>query len=79
MNYKKLITKNPKTCGGQLVLKGTRVTVKTVLASLASGDTPEKILKEYPSLKKEHVHAVIRLAASLANDDLPFPGLPFSL
>ena len=31
------IIRDPKICGGQPVFKGTRVTLRTVLASLAEG------------------------------------------
>lgn len=32
------IIRDPQICGGEPVFKGTRVTLRTVLASLAAGD-----------------------------------------
>jgi uncharacterized protein (DUF433 family) len=34
-------------CGGDPIFKGTRVTLRTVLASLAEGDTTERILADF--------------------------------
>lgn len=71
-----LFTTDPKVCGGQTVLRGTRVTLRTVLASLADGDSVETILRSFPSLTREQVEGVIAFAAAAAQDDLPVPGVP---
>jgi uncharacterized protein (DUF433 family) len=76
MNYRRYIVRNPKICGGEPVLKGTRVTVRTILASLAEGATVEEILEDFPTLKEAHVRAVIGFAAVSAEEDLPVPSLP---
>ena len=76
IDYRKRIVRNPKVCNGQPVFKGTRVTLRTVLASLAEGDTVEEILKAFPSLKEDDVRAAIAFAATSAEEDLPVPGLP---
>jgi uncharacterized protein (DUF433 family) len=47
------IERNPKVCGGQPVFRGTRVPVRTVLASLAAGDTVEQIRQDFPTLSAE--------------------------
>jgi uncharacterized protein (DUF433 family) len=76
MNYREHITRDPQTCGGEAVFKGTRVTLRTVLASLAEGDSPEDILGDFPSLRPEHIRAAIAFAADSAREDLPAPPLP---
>jgi uncharacterized protein (DUF433 family) len=53
------------------VFKGTRVTLRTVLASLAAGDTPEEILSGFPSLKTEDIQAAIAFAAASAEENPP--------
>ena len=63
-------------CGGEPVFKGTRVTLRTVLASLADGDTAEKILADFPSLTQEDIQAAIAFAAASAEEDLPTPAVP---
>jgi uncharacterized protein (DUF433 family) len=76
MNYRKFIVRDPKICGGEPVIKGTRVTVRTILASLAEGATIQEILKDFPTLKEGDVRAVISFAAASAEEDLPVPSLP---
>ena len=65
-----------ETCGGALIVKGTRVPVRTLLASLAEGATEADILADFPTVKPEALRAVIAFAAASAGDDLPVPPLP---
>jgi uncharacterized protein (DUF433 family) len=75
-NYEARIVRNPKISGGVPVFKGTRVTLRTVLASLAEGDTPAEVLAAFPSLQPEDVQAAIAFAAASAEEDLPVPAAP---
>ena len=75
-NYEERIIRDGKICGGEPVFKGTRVTLRTVLASLADGDSPEDILSDFPSLKPEDIQAAIAFAAASAEEDLPAPAVP---
>jgi uncharacterized protein (DUF433 family) len=75
-NYEGRIVRDKGICGGEPVFRGTRVTLRTVLASLADGDSVEEILADFPSLKVEDVHAAIVFAASSAEEDLPVPAVP---
>ena len=74
--YSDRIIRDPKICGGQPVFKGTRVILRTVLAALAEGDSPEEILTEYPTLRPEDIRAAIAFAATSAEEDLPVPEVP---
>jgi uncharacterized protein (DUF433 family) len=67
---------DPAICGGELTIKGTRVTVRTVLASLAEGAAEEEILADFPTLTRDAIRAVIAFAAASAEDDLPVPPVP---
>ena len=78
MKLHDLIVRDPGICGGEPVLRGTRVTLRTVLASLAEGDTAEQLLKSFPTLTEEHIKAVIAFAAASAQDDMPLAELPAS-
>ena len=75
-NVEDRILRDPAICGGEPVFKGTRVTLRTVLASLAAGDTQEDILGDFPSLKAEDVKAAIAFAVASAEEDLPVPATP---
>lgn len=70
------IVRDPGICGGEPVFHGTRVTLRTVLASLAEGDSPDEILAQFPSLKAEDIRAAIAFAAASAEEDLPVPAIP---
>lgn len=68
--------RRPEMCGGSLVIKGTRVPVRTLLASLAEGGTQEEILRDFPTVSSEALRAVIAFAAAAAADDFPVPPVP---
>ena len=76
MNYKERIVRDPKVMGGKPVIRGTRVTLRTILASLAEGATVVEILEAFPSLTEEDVRAVIAFAAASAQEDMPVSELP---
>lgn len=79
MNYQGRIARDPQVARGEPVIKGTRVTLRTVLASLADGDSTEDILKDFPTLTAIDVRAGIAFAAASAEEDLPLQALPRAL
>jgi len=70
------IVRDPKVCDGEPVIKGTRVTVRTVLTSLTEGAKTEEILEDFPTLKEEDIRAVIAFAAASAEEDMPVQSVP---
>lgn len=76
IDYRAKIVRDPRICGGEPVIKGTRVPLRTILASLAEGDTNEEILGDFPSLTEEDLRAAIAFAAASAEEDLPVPETP---
>lgn len=76
MDYRDYVVKDPKVSGGQLVFKGTRLPLRTVLASLAEGDTFEELRKAFPTLTEEHLRAAVAFAATSALEDQPVPPVP---
>jgi len=76
MDYQRRIVRHPKVCGGEPVLKGTRVTLRTVLASLAEGATVQEVLEDFPTLTEDDVRAAIAFAAASARGDIPLPEIP---
>ena len=67
MNHQDRIVRDQGICGGEPVFRGTRVTLRTLLASLAAGDTVDAILADFPSLKPEDVQAAIAFAATVTS------------
>jgi len=76
MDYQNVIIRDPKMCGGEPVIRGTRVTLRTVLSSLAEGATVDEILADFPTLSESLVRAIIAFAAASAEEDLPLPEIP---
>lgn len=58
----KRIEVNPRIFGGKPIIRGMRMAVEHILGMLAAGDTPEKILREYPFLEPEDIQACLLLA-----------------
>ncbi len=63
MDQLKRITQNPAIMGGKPCLRGMRVTVGTVLGQIASGQTIEQLLVDYPYLEREDITQALRYAA----------------
>jgi uncharacterized protein (DUF433 family) len=53
---------NPRVCGGQPVVKGTRISVAVVLEQLAENESWDSLLRSYPELTREDIHAVLDYA-----------------
>lgn len=80
MTWNTRIIRDPSVCGGQPVVRGTRVLLRTILGYLAHGASTVEILAEFPSLTDDDLRAVIAFAAASASDDLPAPNpLPVTL
>jgi uncharacterized protein (DUF433 family) len=75
MDYAAHLVRDPATCGGETVFRGTRVLLRAVLADLADGASIPDVLRDFPSLSEEHVRAAIAFAAAAARDDMPVPAV----
>lgn len=58
---------NPLICHGKPIIKGTRIPVSLILGALASGDSNEILLEDYPTLTQEDIAAALDYASSLSN------------
>lgn len=76
MRYQDYIVQDPEICGGVPVMKDTRVTLRTVLASLAEGASLGEVLEDFPTLEPVHLRAAMAFAAASAEEDLPLSPLP---
>ena len=59
------ITVDPDVCNGKPTIRGKRITVQTVIEFLASGDSIDDILDQYPTLERDDVYASLRFASSV--------------
>jgi uncharacterized protein (DUF433 family) len=59
------ITINPKICNGKPTIRGTRITVQTILEFLSAGESHKEILHQYPSLTSNDIKACLTFATML--------------
>ena len=64
MKYKYLESR-PDRCGGELTIKGTRITIAQVIDMLANGHTLQLMHKGWPWLPPETLKGAIAEAAEL--------------
>ena len=67
-SLKHLVSSDPDFVGGEPCFIGTRVPLETVVDNLAAGVSAAIILEEFPSLRAEHVEAVLRWEGELARE-----------
>ena len=64
------ISVDPEICGGKPTIRGLRFPVSRLLGLLASGETPDSILKSYPYLEPEDIQEALHYAAFLADEQV---------
>jgi uncharacterized protein (DUF433 family) len=57
------IFSHPDLRGGEPCIKGTRIPVSVIIASVAQGLTRQDIIREYPQLKDEDITAALMYAS----------------
>ncbi len=67
-DWRERISIKPTVCHGKPCIKGTRIWVSLILDFLATGTTTEEILREYPHLTVEDIHACIAYGAEVARE-----------
>lgn len=53
---------NPRVCGGQPVIKGTRIPVSAILEQLAEDESWDSLLSGYPELVRDDIQAALEYA-----------------
>jgi uncharacterized protein (DUF433 family) len=59
---------DPARCFGKPCIRGHRIWVSLILDLLASGMTGREILKDYPGLEAEDIHACIAYGAEMSRE-----------
>ncbi len=57
---------DPRICHGHPVIKGTRVLVSNILSALASGQSYEEIIEDYPNINTDDIRAALAFGSDLA-------------
>lgn len=63
MDYSKIITIDSGKRSGKPCIRGMRITVADILEYLASGMTEADILRDFPELTPDDIHACLAFAA----------------
>lgn len=63
MDTRERIVLDPAVMGGRPCIRGTRVTVATIIGLLATGHDRHEILKLYPYIASEDISAALSYAA----------------
>jgi uncharacterized protein (DUF433 family) len=66
MNWHEIITIDPGKRGGKPCVRGTRITVGDVLGYLATYNSIDQILAEFPELNQDDIRACLEFAAARA-------------
>jgi len=66
------ITVEPGKCGGKPCIRGTRITVRRVLESLATHPDRVELFREYPFLEEEDLQQALRYAAASVDDVIKY-------
>src|SRR5688500_7152395 len=53
---------NPRVCGGQPVISGTRISLANILAQLAEDESWDSLLQGYPELTRQDIQAALEYA-----------------
>jgi uncharacterized protein (DUF433 family) len=73
MKTENYITSNPKVMLGKPVIKGTRITVESILEKLSEGETVEDILEAHPQITVKAIRASLAFAAQSLKADTIYP------
>ena len=61
------ITIDDNICNGRPTIRGTRISVQTILDYLSAGDSAQDILDQYPTLEPDDINASLKFAPDLMN------------
>jgi len=65
---------NPRVCGGQPIIKGTRVSVAGILEQLAANESWDSLLRGYPELTRADIQAALDYARqSILHTEISVP------
>ena len=75
MNWHDHVRSDPSVLAGKPVIRGTRLSVDFLLGLMAEGWTEERLLENYPQLRREALQAMYAFAAECTRDEQVQDGL----
>lgn len=64
---------NPKIMMGKPVVKGTRITIESLLEKLSAGESEDDILRAHPHITKADIKAALGFAAQTLKREIIYP------
>jgi uncharacterized protein (DUF433 family) len=61
MNKAQVVSRNPDVVSGALVFAGTRVPVQTLVDYLKAGETLDRFLEGFPTVRREQAAAYLEM------------------
>jgi uncharacterized protein (DUF433 family) len=65
-SLEQVVSRDPEVVSGALVFRGTRVPVQTLIDYLKSGETLDRFLDGFPTVRRELAEAYLQLTLSEA-------------
>ena len=66
MSKEQIISRDPDVVSGALVFAGTRVPVQTLVDYLKAGETLDRFLEGFPSVRREQAEAYLEMTLAEA-------------
>ncbi len=66
MDYSQIISRDPDVMNGALVFAGTRVPVEILVQHLASGDSIDKFLGDFPTVSRKQAVGYLEMTLEKA-------------
>ena len=73
VNWKDHIVSTPDILKGKPRINGTRIPISLIIGYLASGNSFDEIIKEFPDITREQIAACLDYARDLSEFELPCP------
>lgn len=70
---RELIASDPKVMMGKPVVKGTRITVESIVERIGAGESVDEVIASHPRLTREAVLAAVSFAAEALRADVVYP------
>lgn len=70
---REFIVSDPGVMAGKPTIRGTRITVESILEKLAAGETVEQIVEAHPRLSGDAIRAALAFAGEALRADVVYP------
>jgi len=73
MSWQERIVVDPQILVGKPIIRGTRLSVELIVDLLAQGWSDADVLRSYPKLTAEDIHACLKYASAVMQSEKIYP------